>query len=69
MTRPAVAEPETLIDLDFGDNEFVVKKHADGMFEIQMSDEELLLNRKQFFELLYAMAELHARAVAIEGAR
>lgn len=45
---------ETLLELDFGDAEFVVKHHPDGMYTVEMSSERLVLNEEQLLEMLRA---------------
>ena len=54
-TRPTV-----VLDLDLGDDAFVVREHSDGMVTIETTDRDLLLSGDQFRRLLERFVELAA---------
>lgn len=57
-----MTEPTTLLDLEFGDDAIVVKKHPDGMYTLDVSNARLVLAATQFWELLVKwqqMSETH----------
>jgi hypothetical protein len=55
--RP-VAAPETLIELDFGDADFTVKRFPDGMYALSVNDERVLVTEEQFKQIVQRITEL-----------
>lgn len=49
--------PETLLELDLGDDELVVKQHPDGMVTFEHAEPRLLVNEEQFKQILDAFEE------------
>ena len=47
-----------LLELDFSDDELVVRQHPDGMFTIDIAGGRLLLNREQFDQALKGFRQI-----------
>ena len=52
-----------LLELDFSDDELVVRQHPDGMFTIDMALGRLVLNEQQFFQVLEGFIEVASKVL------
>jgi hypothetical protein len=63
MARAAAAPAAmTLIELDFGDSELIVREHPDGVFTLDVNDTRLVLSREDFHLIARAFASLQMAA-------
>ena len=53
-----------LLELDFSDDELVVRQHPDGLYTIDMSIGRLVLNEEQFQQVVEGFTKLNRRLIA-----
>jgi hypothetical protein len=51
-------ERGALIELDFGDDEFVVRQHEDGLYTLTVAGGRLLVNEEQFRAIVEAVVQI-----------
>ena len=52
------AKRGVLLELDFSDDELVVRQHPDGLYTIDMALGRLVLNEEQFGEVVTGFVEI-----------
>lgn len=50
-----------LLELDFGDNELIVRQHPDGMYTLDVSDPRLVLSAQDFQRVVDGVMEAWRR--------
>jgi hypothetical protein len=60
MPRPETIPPApvTLLEVDFGDAELVVREWPDGAFTLDLNDERVAVSAEQMMEIVGAFMEI-----------